>query len=310
MGVNAQAKTQGTALGNGANASNTGATAIGTGAVANGTSSVALGQNASAQNDNAVAIGHGAGAYANSVSIGGNARSTAERSVHIGAMTDSNTTTGSASVSIGADAKATASGLLPWAPVPWPAAQMLWLWARTAAVRAMAVWLSVTRLRSPTAKNTLPLWGHRQKPMPLKGLFLGYNAKVNADKGVALGSGAFVSAENGGKTSVALGAGSQVNNGDTVGTASMAIKDTYGETSDSTTYNFAGNNPVGTISVGSGSGSSEQTRTITHVAAGRVNSTSTDAINGSQLYGVTQSLEKVGKERGGYGHPLLQRQCV
>ena len=90
VGVNAQAKTQGTALGNGANASNTGATAIGTGSVANGTSSVALGQNASAQNDNAVAIGHGAGAYANSVSIGGNARTTAERSVHIGAMTDSN----------------------------------------------------------------------------------------------------------------------------------------------------------------------------------------------------------------------------
>lgn len=47
------------------------------------------------------------------------------------------------------------------------------------------------------------------------------------------------------------------------------------------------------MSVGSGSGSSEQTRTITHVAAGRVSSTSTDAINGSQLYGVTQSIEKV-----------------
>ena len=293
VGVNAQAQTQGTALGNGANASNTGATAIGTGAVANGTSSVALGQNASAQNDNAVAIGHGAGAYANSVSIGGNARSTAERSVHIGAMTDSTTTTGSASVSIGADAKATADG----------AASL-----GTGAVASGTDALALGQNSSSTGNGSVAI-GYQTKVTNNKehatavgtsaeanateGTVLGYNAKVNGDKGVALGSDAFVNAENGGKTSVALGAGSQVNNGDTVGTASMAIKDTYGETSDSTTYKFAGTNPTGTISVGSGSGSSEQTRTITHVAAGRVSSTSTDAINGSQLYGVTQSIEKV-----------------
>lgn len=293
VGVNAQAQTQGTALGNGAKASNTGATAIGTGSVANGTSSVALGQNASAQNDNAVAIGHGSGAYANSVSIGGNARSTAERSVHIGAMSDSNTTTGSASVSIGADAKATASG----------AASL-----GTGAVASGTDSLALGQNSSSTGNGSVAI-GYQTKVTNNKehatavgtsaeanateGTVLGYNAKVNGDKGVALGSGAFVDAENGNKTSVALGAGSQVNNGDTVGTASMAIKDTYGETSSSTTYNFAGANPTGTISVGSGSGSSEQTRTITHVAAGRVNNTSTDAINGSQLYGVAQSIEKV-----------------
>ena len=293
VGVNAQAQTQGTALGNEAKASNTGATAIGTGAVANGTSSVALGQNASAQNDNAVAIGHGAGAYANSVSIGGNAMSTAERSVHIGAMTDSNTTTGSASVSIGADAKATASG----------AASL-----GTGAVASGTDALALGQNSSSTGNGSVAI-GYQTKVTSNKehatavgtsaeanaaeGTVLGYNAKVNGDKGVALGSGAFVSAENGGKTSVALGAGSQVNNGDTVGTASMAIKDTYGETSDSTTYNFAGTNPDGTVSLGYTQDGVDHTRTLTHVAAGRVSSTSTDAINGSQLYGVTQSIEKV-----------------
>lgn len=293
VGVNAQAQTQGTALGNGAQASNTGATAIGTGSVANGTSSVALGQNASAQNDNAVAIGHGSGAYANSVSIGGNARSTAERSVHIGAMSDSNTTTGSASVSIGADAKATASGATSLG---------------TGAVASGTDSLALGQNSSSTGNGSVAI-GYQTKVTNNKehatavgtsaeanateGTVLGYNAKVNGDKGVALGSGASVAAENGNKTSVALGAGSQVNNGDTVGTSSLSIKDTYGETADSTTYNFVGANPTGTISVGSGSGSSEQTRTITHVAAGRVNNTSTDAINGSQLYGVAQSIEKV-----------------
>lgn len=293
VGVNAQAQTQGTALGNGADASNTGATAIGTGAVANGTSSVALGQNASAQNDNAVAIGHGSGAYADSVAIGGNARSTAERSVHIGAMTDSNITTGSASVSIGADAQATASGAASFG---------------TGAVASGTDALALGQNSSSTGSGSVAI-GYQTKVTSNKehatavgtsaeanateGTVLGYSAKVNGDKGVALGSGASVAAENGNKTSVALGAGSQVNDGDTVGTASLSIKDTYGETSDSTTYQFAGTNPTGTVSVGSGSGSSEQTRTITHVAAGRVSSTSTDAINGSQLYGVTQSIEKV-----------------
>ncbi len=291
VGVNAQAQTQGTALGNGANASNTGATAIGTGAVANGTSSVALGQNASAQNDNAVAIGHGAGAYANSVSIGGNAMSKAERSVHIGAMTDSNTTTGSASVSIGADAKATASGaasLGTGAVASGTDALALGQNSSSAGSGSVAI-----GYQTQVSKDHATAVGTSAEANAIEGTVLGYNAKVNGDKGVALGSGAFVSAENGSKTSVALGAGSQVNDGDTVDTASMAIKDTYGETSDFTTYKFAGTNPSGTISVGSGSGSSEQTRTITHVAAGRVSSTSTDAINGSQLYGVTQSIEKV-----------------
>ncbi|WP_303064062.1 ESPR-type extended signal peptide-containing protein [Acidaminococcus massiliensis] len=293
VGVNAQAQTQGTALGNGANASNTGATAIGTGSVANGTSSVALGQDASAQNDNAVAIGHGSGAYANSVAIGGNARSTAERSVHIGAMTDSNITTGSASVSIGADAQATASGAASFG---------------TGAVASGTDALALGQNSSSTGNGSVAIGyqtkvtsnkehatavGTSAEANAIEGTVLGYSAKVNGDKGVALGSGAFVAAENGNKTSVALGAGSQVNDGDTVGTASLSIKDTYGETSDSTTYQFAGTNPTGTVSVGSGSGSSEQTRTITHVAAGRVSSTSTDAINGSQLYGVAQSIEKV-----------------
>lgn len=293
VGVNAQAKTQGTALGNGAKASYTGATAIGTGSVANGTSSVALGQNASAQNDNAVAIGHGSGAYANSVAIGGNARSTAERSVHIGAMSDSNTTTGSASVSIGADAQATASGSASFG---------------TGAVASGTDALALGQNSSSTGNGSVAI-GYQTKVTNNKehatavgtsaeanateGTVLGYSAKVNGDKGVALGSGAFVAAENGNKTSVALGAGSQVNDGDTVGTASMTIKDTYGETSDSTTYQFAGANPEGTVSVGHTQDGVDHTRTITHVAAGRVNSTSTDAINGSQLYGVAQSIEKV-----------------
>lgn len=293
VGVNAQAKTQGTALGNWAQASNTGATAIGTGSVANGTSSVALGQNASAQNDNAVAIGHGSGAYANSVAIGGNARSTEERSVHIGAMTDSNTTTGSASVSIGADAKATASGAASLgAGAVASGTDSLALGQNSSSTGNGSVAIGY-QTKVTNNKEHATAVGTSAEANATEGTVLGYNANVNGDKGLALGSGASVAAENGNKTSVALGAGSQVNNGDTVGSASMSIKDTYGETSDSTTYQFAGANPEGTVSVGHTQDGVDHTRTITHVAAGRVSSTSTDAINGSQLYGVARSIENV-----------------
>ncbi len=55
------------------------------------------------------------------------------------------------------------------------------------------------------------------------------------------------------------------------------------------TVNFAGTAPVSTVSVGA----TDQERTITHVAAGRVSADSTDAINGSQLYGANQQIDNL-----------------
>ncbi len=57
-----------------------------------------------------------------------------------------------------------------------------------------------------------------------------------------------------------------------------------------TTYiGFAGNNPVATFSVGD----KNKERQIVNVAAGEVSSTSTDAVNGSQLYTVAQAVENL-----------------
>ena len=55
-----------------------------------------------------------------------------------------------------------------------------------------------------------------------------------------------------------------------------------------TTYQFAGTNPTSTVSVGT----EGKERQITHVAAGRITSTSTDAINGSQLYSVVEAINQ------------------
>lgn len=54
-----------------------------------------------------------------------------------------------------------------------------------------------------------------------------------------------------------------------------------------TTYDFAGTNPTSVVTVGSAGNE----RQITNVAAGQVTATSTDAINGSQLYAVVKAVE-------------------
>ena len=105
-------------------------------------------------------------------------------------------------------------------------------------------------------------------------MVLGNNASVTAKNGMALGSNTKVANEN----AVALGAGSET---------AAAVK-TSSATINGTVHNFAGINPASTVSVGK-AGSE---RTITNVAAGRISDTSTDAINGSQLYAVTTEVDK------------------
>ena len=105
-------------------------------------------------------------------------------------------------------------------------------------------------------------------------MVLGNNASVTAKNGMALGSNTKVANEN----AVALGAGSET----------AAAVATQSETINGVAHNFAGVNPTSTVSVGK-AGSE---RTITNVAAGRISATSTDAINGSQLYAVTTEMDK------------------
>lgn len=80
---------------------------------------------------------------------------------------------------------------------------------------------------------------------------------------------------------VVLGSNSTAESSDVVNTPSY----TYA----GGTVNFAGTAPVSTVSVGA----TGHERTITHVAAGRVSADSTDAINGSQLYGANQQIDNL-----------------
>ncbi|MGF6381082.1 autotransporter adhesin [Paraburkholderia atlantica] len=112
------------------------------------------------------------------------------------------------------------------------------------------------------------------------GTAVGTSAAASGDVSVALGAGAVATSAN----SVALGANSLT--AEAVGTSGTNIR--------GTNYSFAGAKPTSTVSVGSGGNE----RTITNVAAGRLSATSTDAVNGSQLYATNQAIEQISQASG------------
>ena len=105
---------------------------------------------------------------------------------------------------------------------------------------------------------------------------IGKNTKATSEDAVAIGT----NAEANRLYSVALGSGS---------TTATGATNQGSTTINGITYNFAGatGNPNMQVSVGS----TGATRQIKNVAAGEVSATSTDAINGSQLYAVASAVK-------------------
>ncbi len=107
------------------------------------------------------------------------------------------------------------------------------------------------------------------------GFGAGNEAEVSAENGVAIGNKAEATIIN----SVALGSGAKTN--EVIGTSVVEIPGTNTKYS-----NITGTKPIGTVSVGDVGAE----RTITNVAAGRIGPGSTDAVNGSELYAVSQEV--------------------
>ncbi|EBI3648431.1 hypothetical protein D0065_24320, partial [Salmonella enterica] len=112
---------------------------------------------------------------------------------------------------------------------------------------------------------------------------LGNNNTVSASNAFVLGNAVNNAVDN----SVVLG------NGSTVSTSVATPEYTVNGVS----HTFAGSAPVSTVSIGD----SGKERTLTNVAAGRISATSTDAINGSQLFAVTSEVEKGNQFAGNTG---------
>ncbi|TIO06932.1 MAG: hypothetical protein E5X93_29940, partial [Mesorhizobium sp.] len=70
------------------------------------------------------------------------------------------------------------------------------------------------------------------------------------------------------------------------GSVTQVAVGTSGTTIGGTAYTFAGTTPTSTVSIGAPGAE----RTLTNLAAGRISGSSTDAINGSQLFATNQQV--------------------
>lgn len=152
------------------------------------------------------------------------------------------------------------------------------------------VWLGAGQAGGSTGNNTVLIGSNST----VDGNFnygIGHNAELKGESNAVVGAYNHVTANNTYvlgdhvtttlDNAVVLGSHSTAESSDVVSTPSY----TYA----GGTVNFAGTAPVSTVSVGA----TNQERTITHVAAGRVSADSTDAINGSQLYGANQQIDNL-----------------
>ncbi|MDO4697671.1 MAG: YadA-like family protein [Pasteurellaceae bacterium] len=118
--------------------------------------------------------------------------------------------------------------------------------------------------------------GNRAKAAGIASIALGVSANATEVNAIAIGNQAKATHQG----AVALGIGSET--AKKVNTQNATVNGIkYGD--------FAGQEAYATVSVGS----DDKKRTITNVAAGRISQTSTDAINGSQLYMTQMALGNV-----------------
>ncbi|OQR36461.1 hypothetical protein BWR15_09065 [Pseudomonas sp. T] len=304
MAVGVSAKASGaraTALGYSTSAGAIDSLALGSGSKTTAIRSMAIGTNASAAGVGAIAQGDGASATPNdSIAMGTNAQTLAnDASIAIGKDSVSQSILGPGSVAVGNEAQALTSGSVAIGyqaladEVNPPSA-----FTGNVAIGRMAH--ATNSLTDPSEASTAVgnesfadkggvAIGERTNAAGKLSTALGNSASATMDNAVAVGPKAKATAidavaiGNGASAqharSVALGVSSTTSA--TVATKNIQIGDT--------TYDFAGVAPTSTVSIGNVGNE----RTLTNVAAGRISRTSTDAINGSQLFAVTESIDDV-----------------
>ncbi len=251
---------RGIAMGLNSQASQPNTISLGWNAKTSAVNSIALGTNANASGINALAFGDGAvGSSNNTIAMGGASRATAYSSMAFGLGSNAS---GRFSIAMGEQSNAAvehsiATGYSASAKEAFAISQGAYSEARQRATIAL---------------------GYTAKAIEQDAVALGSLANASANSAVALGPHAKSNAYR----SVALGSHSEAGSNAFDATSSSAtFKDTAGA---DTTIRFAASSSTmgGAVSVGKAG----EERQIHNVAAGRISATSTDAINGSQLYTV------------------------
>ena len=251
---------RGIAVGLNSQASQPNAISLGWNAKTSAVNSIALGTNANASGINALAFGDGAvGSSDNTIAMGGASRASGGSSMAFGLGSNAS---GRYSIAMGVSSNAAvehsiATGYSASAKEAFAISQGAYSEARQRATIAL---------------------GYTAKAVEQDAVALGSFANASANSAVALGPHAKSNAYR----SVALGSHSEAGSNAFDATSSSAtFKDAAGA---DTTIRFAASSSTmgGAVSVGKAG----EERQIHNVAAGRISATSTDAINGSQLYTV------------------------
>ena len=292
--VPADQRTGGIAIGQGATTKVVNAIAVGSGTSADGAQAVTIGHNSRSITNNSVALGNETRvASLNGFALGNNARAGYdETNKLIGLDNDqafgSNARAyGGSSMAFGNNAKASKGGAISmgngsesrgsWGVAIGNGAKVYADGARAIGANSIARGVNAAAMgwdSEASGASSIAI-GETSKATADNSIAMSKAAIAAADDSIAIGKNASVDANQ--QRSIALGANSKTAN--VVSTPNQLVNGLWYK-------NYAGGSADSTLSVGSDT----VKRTITNVAAGRVNAQSTDAINGSQLYGVANTL--------------------
>ena len=302
QGAGAQAKNGTVAMGDNSTALADNSVALGTGATVTranragvgNVQGIAIGRNATVEVNNGVAIGNATKvASLNGFALGNTSwAGYDEAGNYIGADNDQAFGTnarawGGSSMAFGNDAKAAAGGAVAmgngsqargkWAVAIGNNAQAKGEGSRALGVNSYAVGLNSIAMgwESNAREDSSLAIGTYSDSVQKNSIAIGNRAVSYAEDSVTLGRNTTVNKNH--NRSVALGTNSAT--ADTHSTPNQLVNGLWYK-------NLAGGTADSTVSIGNDT----VKRTITNVAAGRMNSSSTDAINGSQLYAVANSL--------------------
>jgi autotransporter adhesin len=299
------------ALGVKSSAESLGATAVGPTANARGEDSVALGRRSRADGDGALALGGfskavGANASAvgfkaeatnkNATAIGVNAKALGERSVALGEGAQATTLTGTAigSRTLASAVQSTAVGVGSKATKQWATAMGFSSEANGVSSVALGDRSVVDGKESIAIGKGNTVSGANSIAIGTENNVTGNNSGAFGDPNTITGSGSYVMGNDntvGNDNTFVLGNEVETTQDNSIVLGNLstdrAATTETGGTINGTPYIYAGSAPVGVMSVGSVGNE----RQIINVAAGAVNATSTDAVNGSQLHATNEAVE-------------------
>ena len=304
---------EGIVIGSGAKSDGLNASAYGSKTIATGESALAVGTGAHATNDTTVAVGNDSNATAkSSVALGGSTNATGVYSTAVG---DTATAKGNRSIAISVDSVAKADESIAIGHT-----------STSEGIRSIAVGANAqAKNESATVVGTFSKAEIRGTVIGAEseaynhGFAGGYQAKATGESSTAIGVranstglstiaiGSDAVANNKASTAIGQGAVAEANYGVALGKAAKALHGssvalgTAAETKQAVsvteatvgkiTYGgFAGTDATASVSVGK---EGDHTRQIQNVGAGEISATSTDAINGSQLYATQDVINNV-----------------